>query len=414
MIDIHMPRLSDTMEEGAIAVWHKKPGDRVSAGDVLVEIETDKAIMEYEAYDSGVLHEILVPEGDQAAIGATIARIDDGSAQPAPVPSPAPEEPAAVSPAEPGDRAEPDARAATASDSGERLRATPLVRRLAREHDIDLTGVPGSGPGGRIVRADIEHALADGHKVDAAPAVTAPPEAPRDPRASTSVPFDKMRQVISRRLSENSSTTPHFAVTAVADVEELLALRHELNSRLEPVGRPRVSVNDFIVRASAVALREHPGINASYSAEGRGATLQHGRVNIGIAVASDTGLVVPVIDDADQKTVSQLASESKELASLAQSHRLSASQLSGGTFTISNLGMYGVEHFTAIINPPESAILAVGGAIAEPCVRDGEIVVRHRMRLTLSADHRIIDGALAARFLAALTALLENPLGIIA
>jgi len=433
MIDILMPRLSDTMEEGAVAAWHKKPGDAVALGDLLVEIETDKAVMEYEAYEAGTLHEILVPEGDQAVIGEVIARIDDGGGTSA-ASAPAPAE-TTVPTAEPASVATPaDAAAAAGSPTPaptarrdphpapdrERVFATPLVRRLAREHEIDLERVAGTGPGGRIVRADIEDALA--HRRPDATEPVAPQSTPLpipktssapDLRGSTAVPFDKTRQVISRRLAESSSTTPHFSVTVAADVEDLLALRRHLNDLSADSERPKISVNDLVVRACAIALRNTPGVNASFSPNDRGSTLIHERVNIGIAVASDTGLIVPVILDVDQKTVSQIAAEAKELATLAQEHRLSAAQLSGGTFTISNLGMYGVEQFTAIINPPEGAILAVGSALPEAVVRDGTVEARHRMRVTLSADHRIIDGALAAQFLRALKALLENPMTIL-
>ncbi|HXH34462.1 MAG TPA: dihydrolipoamide acetyltransferase family protein [Plantibacter sp.] len=424
MIDILMPRLSDTMEEGAIAIWHKKPGDTVAIGDILVEIETDKTTMEYEAYDAGVLHTILVPEGEQATIGMAIAQLDDGSStEPTFQPAPA----ARAQAAEEGGGS--TAAAATHTSPPEvpiaadqRLLATPLVRRLAREHAIDLTEVTGSGPGGRIVRADIDDALARPSStagastttgVDA-PQPTTVPTALDDGRQSTAVPFDKSRQVISRRLTESATTTPQFTVTAAADVEDLLALRVDLNAHLASSERPKISVNDLLVRACAIALREHPEVNASYSPEGRGQTLLHERVNIGIAVASDTGLVVPVITDADQKTASQIATESRRLAGLAKERSLGTADMSGGTFTISNLGMYGVEQFTAIINPPQGAILAVGAAQLEPVVIDGAVQIRHRMRYTLSADHRIIDGALAARFLAALTKLVEQPLNIIA
>jgi len=416
MIDIQMPRLSDTMEEGAIAAWRKKPGDTVTAGEILVEIETDKAIMEHEAYDSGVLHEILVHEGEQAAIGTTIARIDDGASSAGPV---------VRVPAEEATDAEgetpPSAPALPRPAASGRRVASPLVRRLAREHEIDLDRVTGTGPGGRIVRADIEDALAEQQSAHDGAAVPAPqPSAiatvpdPTDLRSSSTTPFDTTREVISRRLTHSSSTTPHFSVTTAADVEDLLALRARLNDQFEGSSRPKISVNDLIVRASAIALRRHPGINASYSAEGRGGTQLHGRVNIGIAVASDSGLVVPVIRDVEQKTVSQIAAESKELARHAHSHTLTPSHMTGGTFTISNLGMYGVEQFTAIINPPEGAILAVGSAQPEPAVHEGAIAIRHRMRVTLSADHRIIDGALAAQFLQSLRQLLENPLNILA
>lgn len=439
MIDILMPRLSDTMEEGAIATWHKKPGDTVAVGDILVEIETDKATMEYEAYDAGVLHDILVPEGEQATIGMVIAHLDDGNDD---TPATGSDLDTRAQAASEIDRSGAASPAATVDDAtaepttgethtseveasapaSQRLFATPLVRRLAREHAIDLTRVTGSGPGGRIVRADIDEAMT---RQAAAPvAIDAPradvlshPDpavASAEARRSTAVPFDKTREVISRRLSESSSTAPHFFVTAVADVEALLALRADLNAHLESTDRPKISVNDLLVRASAIALRQHPGVNASYSPEGRGQTLLHDRVNIGIAVASPTGLVVPVIGDADQKTASQITAESRTLARLAKERRLSAAEMTGGTFTISNLGMYGVEQFTAIINPPEGAILAVGAAQTEPAVIDGAIEIRHRMRYTLSADHRIIDGALAAQFLATLTGLLERPLNIIA
>lgn len=444
MIDILMPRLSDTMETGTIAVWHKQPGDRVDIGDILVEIETDKAVMEYEAYDAGTLGEILVAEGDQATIGAVIAHLDDGRPREperdAPLATGAPQPPAEPA-ASPGSSAAASAAASVESaggtphtaphtEAGQRLFATPLVRRLARESAIDLSRVTGSGPGGRIVRADIEDALTGqatdkraasgsapapaGPVAAAASAASLAPAPANDARQSTAIPFDKTRQVISRRLTQSSSTTPHFYVTAVADIDELLALRADLNAHTESSGRSKISINDLLVRASAIALREHPGVNASYSPDGHGQTLMHGRVNIGIAVASDAGLVVPVITDADRKTTSLIASESQRLSALARDRGLTAAEMSGGTFTISNLGMYGVQEFTAIINPPEGAILAVGAARAEPVVIDGAIEVRHRLRYTLSADHRIIDGALAAQFLATLTGLLERPLDIVA
>jgi pyruvate dehydrogenase E2 component (dihydrolipoamide acetyltransferase) len=397
MIDILMPRLSDTMEEGAIATWHKQPGDQVEIGDILVEIETDKATMEYEAYDAGILREILVPEGEQATIGMVIALLDDGR----------PESPTAAPVAEPG---EPQVSA----EVPPRVLATPLVRRLAREQAIDLAHIEGSGPGGRIIRADLDRLSAPQAAASAALPVAPEPRRPDDARQSTAVPFDRTRQVISRRLTESAASVPHFTVTSAAVVDDLLALRAELNARLDAAGRARISVNDLVVRACAIALTAFPGVNASYSPEGSGATLQHGRVNIGIAVASDAGLVVPVIADADRKPASQIAAEARHLADRAKDRGLTADDMTGGTFTISNLGMFGVEQFTAIINPPEGAILAVGAARAEPVVIDGAVEVRRRMRYTLSADHRIIDGALAAQFLAMLTDLLEHPLDIIA
>jgi pyruvate dehydrogenase E2 component (dihydrolipoamide acetyltransferase) len=310
---------------------------------------------------------------------------------------------------------------ASGDDEPPRVIATPLVRRLAREHAIDLGRVTGTGPGGRIIRVDLDHALSPQPSTpgvaDAVPDDRLPrPDAPvslEDVRQSTVVPFDKTRQVISRRLSESSSTTPHFSVTAVADVDALLNLRADINGQRDSSGRAKISVNDLLVRACALALREHPEVNASYSPQGNGATLLHGHVNIGIAVAAATGLVVPVVTHADQKSASHIAAESRRLTGLAKERKLTTADMTGGTFTISNLGMFGVEQFTAIINQPEGAILAVGAARPEPVVVDGAVEVRHRMRFTLSADHRIIDGALAARFLATLTALLERPLTII-
>jgi pyruvate dehydrogenase E2 component (dihydrolipoamide acetyltransferase) len=408
MIDILMPRLSDTMEEGAIATWHKQPGDQVMIGDILVEIETDKATMEYEAYEAGILREILVPEGEQATIGMVIAKLDDGR----------PESPAAAPIAEPtpaatepeGPAAQPEVPAAASP----RVLATPLVRRLASEQAIDLARIEGSGPGGRIIRADLDRLPAAQAAASVALPAAAEPRRTDDARQSTAVPFDRTRQVISRRLTESAASVPHFTVTSAAVVDDLLTLRAELNARLDAAGRARISVNDLVVRACAIALTAFPGVNASYSPEGSGTTLQHGRVNIGIAVASDAGLVVPVIADADRKPASQIAAESRHLADRAKERALTADDMTGGTFTISNLGMFGVEQFTAIINPPEGAILAVGSAMAEPVVIDGAVEVRRRMRYTLSADHRIIDGALAAQFLAMLTDLLEHPLDIIA
>lgn len=431
MIEITMPRLSDTMEEGAIAIWHKQPGDRVEVGDVLVEIETDKATMEYEAYEAGTLTEHLVPEGQLVSIGAPIALLDDGKPGVAPEPaadSSGPETPPGPpAPAAPVAAVETAAEPAeAATEDNERLFASPLVRKLARDHHLDLSRVPGTGPGGRIIRTDIEdliaHATTPRSDTDSAAEVDAQPVQEHSPtptkgddkRASEPVPLSNMRRVIARRLGESARSIPHYFVTAAADAEDLFQLRADLNVQLARAGRPKVSINDLLIRASALALREHPQVNASYIDDASGEMLVHHRINIGVAVASDTGLVVPVIEDADQKTVSQLGAEAKHLVSLAQARKLTPGQMSGGTFTISNLGMFGVEQFTAIINPPEGAILAVGGTTREAIVVEDEIVARYRIRYTLSADHRIIDGALAARFLQTLTSLIENPWTIMA
>jgi pyruvate dehydrogenase E2 component (dihydrolipoamide acetyltransferase) len=500
VIEIKMPRLSDTMEEGAISTWRKHPGDTVAIGDVLVEIETDKAVMEYEAYQGGTLSKILVDEGQVAQIGAAIALIDDGTGSGASAaPADADNSPATDSPATPVDNSKVpsgegngavDAAAGTAGRAANgaaangaaangaaasgaaangaadtRRMASPLVRKLARENRLDLSHVQGTGPGGRIIRADLSGLLSD---TPAAPATAsasarqAPPTAalpasatppatplpasatppatrvpvasqvaahpaaaaavapsgttgdPSDVRGSRAVPLSQVRRVIARRLSASAREIPHFYVTAAADAEELMRLRADLNARLTAAGRPKVSVNDLLIRAVALALRQHPEANVSYVDDEATTMLVHDRVNIGVAVAADSGLIVPVIRDADTKTVTQLGAEAKELVRLAGERKLTPAQTGGGTFTISNLGMFGVSDFTAIINPPEAAILAVGATIREPAVVGDEIVPRYRLRYTLSSDHRVIDGALAAQFLKTLTSLIESPWLIVA
>lgn len=458
-----MPRLSDTMEEGAISTWRKHPGDTVAVGDVLVEIETDKAVMEYEAYQAGVMSKILVDEGQVVEIGATIALVDDGTgpgaaelaaATPAaavsaeaPVPSAAPAVAAAGGAA---------ARAAVAANGAPvavanatvgldtRMIASPLVRKLARESQLDLSGVHGTGPGGRIIRADIAGLLAGtapAAAVTLAGAAAAGPTAPAgapaplaaararasaeaggepvvaggdDVRGSRSLPVSQVRRVIAKRLSASARDIPHYYVTAAADAEDLMALRATLNAQLTEAGRAKVSVNDLLIRAAALALREHPEVNVSYVDDASTTMLIHDRVNIGMAIAAESGLIVPVIADADTKTVTQIGAEAKRLVALAGERKLTPAQLAGGTFTISNLGMFGVEDFTAIINPPEAAILAVGATIREPAVVGEAIVPRYKMRYTMSSDHRVIDGALAAQFLKTLTRLIEHPWMIVA
>ncbi|MBO0805182.1 MAG: 2-oxo acid dehydrogenase subunit E2 [Nocardiopsaceae bacterium] len=453
MIEIKMPRLSDTMTEGAISTWRKRPGDTITLGEPLVEIETDKAVMEYEAYQAGTLAQILVPEGQTAGIGAPIALIDDGTGTPAPAASasassaPSAQPAASAPPADKSDKTDisserieapapppassPVAAAPQAGTPAPRRPASPLVRKLAREHHLDLSGVTGSGPGGRIIRADIAPLLADAPAPP--PPSGPPPPGPEsalgqplagpnahlarsgdDPRAPRAVPVGQVRRVIARRMAESAREIPVFYVTAVADAEELMALRAQLNEKLTAAGRAKVSVNDMLVRACALALREHPDVNVSYGGDDSDSMLVHDRVNIGVAVAAESGLIVPVINDADTKTVSRIGEEARHLVTLANERKLTPAQTSGGTFTISNLGMYGVEEFTAIINPPEAAILAVGATAREPTVAGDEIVPRYRMRYTLSSDHRVIDGALAARFLQTLTALIESPWMILA
>ncbi|MCR3738737.1 pyruvate dehydrogenase E2 component (dihydrolipoamide acetyltransferase) [Actinomadura glauciflava] len=429
MTEILMPRLSDTMEEGVISSWQKQPGDEVAVGDVIVDIETDKAVMEYEAYEAGVLEKILVGEGETAAIGAPIAVIAPaGGARPEPAPAaearPAAEPEAAAEPEPAVEAASEPAPVATAAPpqtggrpAASRPPSSPLARRLARDHGIDLNALSGSGPGGRIVRADIEAAVRAAGPAAPAPAAAAQaPAAPAAPAVQAraddpdveAVPLNRFRKVAARRLTESKREAPHFYLNREVDAEALLAFRATLNEALAPA---KVSVNDLVVKAVATALREHPAVNVSYTEEN---LLFHKRVHVGVAVAVEDGLVVPVVRDADRMSVSQIGRETRELAAKARDGKLSAREMSGGTFSVSNLGMFGVDSFSAVINPPEAAILAVGAVRDEPVVRDGQVVPGKRMTVTLSVDHRATDGATAAKFLARLAELLQNPLLIVA
>jgi pyruvate dehydrogenase E2 component (dihydrolipoamide acetyltransferase) len=457
MPDVFMPRLSDTMTEGAIAQWLKAEGDKIERGDVLAEIETDKAVMDLEAYEAGVLEKILVQPGENVAIGAPIAVIGDGSgsgggsdaaapaAAPAEAAAPAAEgaaEKQAEAPAQtPAETAAPAAPAAQAqpapspadetdaeeaeppASSGSRIKATPLVRSLARSHGIDLASITGTGPGGRIVRADVEQLLgSDGAgQKQAAPAAASAPTAPAAAAPAPSaapvatalddderVPMSQIRKVTARRLTE-AALVPVFQLTTVLDASRLTEVRRDINTRLAESG-VKISVNDLVVRAVAVALAAHPEVNASFGGD---AILRHKHVNVGVAVALEDGLVVPVVKDADRKSVSAIGAEVKDLAARARAGRLKVDEMTGGTFSVSNLGMFGIDSFTAVINPPEAAILAVGSTVDEPVVIDGEVQVRPRTRLTLTVDHRVLDGASAAAFLRDLTQLLAEPLRIL-
>jgi pyruvate dehydrogenase E2 component (dihydrolipoamide acetyltransferase) len=457
MPEITMPRLSDTMEEGTLAAWLKQPGEQVHRGDVLAEIETDKATMELESFDEGVLERILVQEGETVPIGQPIAVIGSGdgaaggAAAPA-APSPAEaasrietapevETPAAApaaEPAPPAQAAPPPAEpapTAPAPPAGGPVKASPMARAIARDQGIDLSTVPGSGPGGRVVKADVEAAIAgDGGRAAPAPAPAAaapapaapaapapaapPPAAPPSPAVAAppaagdveEIPLTNMRRTVARRLVESMQSAPHFYLTIQVDADALLELRAELNRRLADEGT-KLSVNDLLVKACAVALRAHPEINVSWGGD---KLLRHRRVHIGIAVAVEGGLIVPVVRDADQKTVSQISREAKALIERARAGKLRPEEFTGGTFTISNLGMFGIDQFTAVINPPEAAILAVGTTTTEPVVLDGQLATRQRMKLTMSIDHRAVDGATGAQFLAALKAILEEPLRMLA
>jgi pyruvate dehydrogenase E2 component (dihydrolipoyllysine-residue acetyltransferase) len=443
MTELTMPRLSDTMQEGTLARWLKKPGERVEKGDIVAEIETDKATMELEAYDAGVLEQILVQEGQTVPIGQAIAVVGagGGAAAAAPAPQPAataapvqpaataapvqasepvqPEQPAG-SPPEPATRPEPASRSTTPPTpepaSNGQIKASPMARAIARERGIDLQTIHGSGPGGRIIRADVEAAVAEPSAAPAsAPAtgaaqVSLPPAAAgpatESPGDVEEIPLTPMRRAVARRMVESVQSAPHFFLTSVVDAEALVALRVELNDQLADQGL-KLSLNDLIVKACATALRANPDANVAFAGD---KILRHKRVHIGVAVALEGGLIVPVLRDADQKSLSQLAREAKTLADKAHAGKLTPAEYSAGTFTISNLGMFGIDHFTAIINPPEAAILAVGAAQPEVVAREGQPVVRQTMKLTLSIDHRALDGATAARFLQQLKGVLENPL----
>lgn len=403
MPEITMPRLSDTMEEGVIIAWHKSIGDRVERGEILAEIETDKAIMELESYEEGVLEQMLAGEGDRVPIGIPIAIVGDGSGTTA-AKAATPARAAAPAPAAPR-----TAPVAAISPQEKRPKASPLARKVAEANGVDLASVTGSGPGGRIIRKDVEAA-------PSAPPTTVavqPASVPIEPRTGDfdQVPLTTLQRVAAKRLTESKQNAPHFYLTAAVDVTDLLVFRETVNDSLKAADGPKVSVNDFLVRAAASALRENAGVNVSFGGD---TLLLHHGVHIGVAVSVEAGLVVPVIRDADRRTVSQIATETKEKADRARIGKLRPDEMTGGTFTISNLGMYGIEQFAAVINPPEAAILAVGAATDELRLIDGEVVNRKIMRLTLSADHRAIDGSTGALFLRDLTKLLENPLRIVA
>jgi pyruvate dehydrogenase E2 component (dihydrolipoamide acetyltransferase) len=403
---IGLPKLSPTMEEGTLVAWTKKEGDAVDVDDLLAEVETDKATMEFRSFDRGVLLKILVPEGETLEPDAPVAIIgkagEDISDLLAQVESEAAAEPATVAEpvtvTEPVTAAEPAPESAPVPASGGRILSSPLVRRLARERRIDLRSVQGSGPHGRVVKRDIDSHDAGG--AGAVAAVSGERLPPRVEKASS------MRRTIARRLTESKQTVPHYYLTIDVDIAPLADARKAMNAELETAGR-KVSLNDLIIKAAAVALRRVPEVNASWMGK---EIHYHQVVDISVAVAIDEGLMTPVVRDADRKGVAQIADEVRELAGRARDKKLQPEEMTNGTFSISNLGMFGIEEFTAVINPPEGAILAVGTIRNEPVVENGEIVPGRRMRFTMSCDHRIIDGATGARFMAAFKRIVEEPL----
>jgi pyruvate dehydrogenase E2 component (dihydrolipoamide acetyltransferase) len=412
--ELVMPRLSDTMEEGTIGRWLVKEGDSFSEGDVLAEIETDKATMEFQAYDAGTVLRILVGDGESAALGAPIAIVGDqgeqvdGAAAAAP-PDEAGEDGGAETAAPPPDQAAEEPRprraprpASNGSAAGAALRVSPIARRMADDAGIDLSGMAGrgSGPEGRIVKADVERMIAGGGTPAAAP-----PQQQQAPGADEVRELTPMLKAVAARMSQSKQTVPHFYVESEIDMTRALELRAELNDGLATSGE-KISVNDLIVRACAVALIEHPQAHRSY-VDGRHA--YHAHANVGIAVALDDGLIVPIVTAADAKTVREISRETRDLATRARDGKLKQREIEGGTFTVSNMGMFDVAAFEAIINPPESAILAVGATVPRPVVLDGEIAVRQMMRVTLSCDHRACSGADGAKLLQTVKRLLQSP-----
>ena len=469
---VELPRLSDTMEEGVIAKWRIKVGDKVKRGQVIAEIETDKATMEFESFDSGTVLKLIAAEGETLPIGAAIAVFGaagedpDAGAKPAgtasatsataaTAASPATSAASKLAPKEEGASGEVDAPAPPASATGSeapaakdrsekpasddgRVPASPLARRLAREHDLELGGIQGSGPHGRVVKADVDQAIAAGTtpaarkpapapapapatagaasgerpaaKVSAAPGVPGG-EADADGRPYVSRPtktikLTQMRKTIVKRMGQSKREAPHIYLTTAIRMDRAMAIRAELNLAVDGT---KISVNDLIVLACARALRKHPKVNSNYTEQG---IVEYGDIHVGVAVALDDGLVVPVIRFADQKSISAISRESRDLGLRAKNKELRPEEMTGSTFTISNLGMLGVESFMAVVNPGESAILAVGATNEEAVVDNGAIVIRKVMRVTLCSDHRAFDGADSARFLQTLKSLLENPMAL--
>jgi pyruvate dehydrogenase E2 component (dihydrolipoamide acetyltransferase) len=414
--ELTMPRLSDTMEEGRIGRWLKREGDSFREGDVIAEIETDKATMEFQAYDDGTVLRIIVDDGETAALGAPIAIVGEAGEE---VAEPA-EQPAEPEPEKTGSdpnfsrEAPPsDVTSAPAGGNGkaEVLRVSPIARRMADTAGLDLRSLAGkgSGPDGRIVKADVERALQGATPVPGTGVAPAPEPSP--PAVSAPAEGDEVRELspmlkaVARRMTESKTTVPHFYVSSEIDMTRALQLRKELNEALADSGE-KVSVNDLIVRASAQALVQHPQAHRSYV---DGTHVYHAHAHVGIAVALDDGLIVPVLRDADTKSLRQIAVEARDLAERARAGKLRQKEIEGGTFTVSNMGMLGVSAFAAIINPPESTILAVSATIQRPVVRDGAVAVGDIMSVTLSCDHRACSGADGARLLQTVKRHLEAP-----
>ncbi|NHN90396.1 pyruvate dehydrogenase complex dihydrolipoamide acetyltransferase [Acetobacter sicerae] len=413
-IDILMPALSPTMTEGKLAKWNKKEGDTVSSGEVIAEIETDKATMEVEAVDEGILGKILVPEGTEGvAVNTPIAiLVEEGEAVPEGPSSAAPKaekaEPAkAEAPAPKAAAPAPQVKASV--EKGNRVFASPLAKRIAKDAGIDLSTLKGSGPNGRIVKKDVEAAKAGG----GASAAKSAPVAAYTPGGSTSTPHSTMRKVIARRLTESKTTVPHFYVSVDVKLDALLALRSQLNAASPAEGPDafKLSVNDLLIKAAAVTLRRVKGVNVSYTDE---ALIEYNDVDISVAVSIPDGLITPIIRQADRKSLREISNEMKDLASRARAGKLKPEEFQGGSFSISNMGMFGVSSFSAIINPPQAGILAIAAGEKRAVVKpDGSLGAATVMTVTLSVDHRAIDGALAAKWTAGFREVVENPFTLV-
>jgi pyruvate dehydrogenase E2 component (dihydrolipoamide acetyltransferase) len=423
MADIIMPKMGDAMTEGKVVRWYKESGDVVKKGEPLLEIETDKVNLDLEAEQDGTLGDVAADAGQMVEVGGVLATILGEGEKAAPKAAAAPaSEPArraidkkdsikkstgeyaeAIDMKAPRiDRTAAASNAVVPQDDGGRKRSSPLARKMAREMGVSLEQVQGSGPSGRIVASDIKN-----FKPAAAPQKTKAPSLPPIQKLETrEIPLTAMRRTIAKRLAESTGPIPHFYLTADYDVTNLLSLREQLNE-IEGI---KTSVNDFVVRAAALALRHHPNVNASWGDE---AITQHGEIHIGIAVSTPEGLITPVVRNADQKSVTDISNEVRALADKAKNRKLTPNDYQGSTFTISNLGAWGIEQFTAIINPPNVAILAIGAASAQPVVIDRQVVMRDRMKVTMSCDHRVVDGALGAEYLRTLRTYIEQPVRLV-
>ncbi len=420
---VRMPKMSDTMEEGTLVSWQKKVGDKVKSGDILAEVETDKATMELEAYEDGTLLYVGIKEGDAVPVDAIIAVIGEEGANvegllarengEAPAETAAPAQAASVAPAVNGSE-----KAVSVADSSERVKASPLAKRLADEKGINLSEVAGSGDNGRIVKRDVDEfkpAAAQPSAPATAPAAQPAPAAAAETAPASApatgdfvdTPISQMRKTIARRLSESLFTAPHFYVTMEINMDKAMALRPQLNE----VATAKISFNDMVIKACAVALKQHPAVNSAWLGD---KIRKYNYVNIGVAVAVDEGLLVPVIREADKKTLSAISGEVKDLAGKAKDKKLQPKDWEGNTFSVSNLGMFGVDEFTAIINPPDSCILAIGAIKKVAAFKeDGTVYPTNIMKVTLSADHRVVDGATAAQFLLTVKKLLEEPMSML-